>query len=924
MNQDPRGTVFVRTDVDPIQCPVCQTLGSLGYDTFPWALNESLSETNNSVTAVVLSSLDYDLPALERAVVQTREATDAPILLLDHALSSEASPCPDLNLGVTRVQHRPSKELLQQAMASALAFQSLHSQLVHYRELLKSVPIGVFEITDGRVTYANDHLLQRFGYDMPELEGIELERLFAPSDRPRFRQAMKDLPLRPPNAPPNTYKLLASGDRAVVGEIRSRIISQEGVQVIEGTIRDITEETRIEQLHRIVLELTEVILAEQDIDRILQLVLDTIIEYSGFSRAVLSLYDLSIPDPFGGPVYKLMTSGLTAEEQNTIRSQVPMTIDERRQVFSNEYSLGAAQYIPHDSVPWSGAVGIGGTVAVEGWHPDDYLFMPLQGSAGIIGAISVDDPIDHSVPSIASIEPVAFLARFAAIAVERVYKLNRLKRQAEQLHGLSVLGRELSLANDERTLCDIVANRVCRDMDFDMCNVWLHDGARLIVEAVTQNGSFVEGELPEKGARHHTHGPGITRLAFRNAELVNSPNVLQDSRYNGTRESIRSFMSLPILGRKSTLGVINVASPRLSAFGDQDEEILTALASQLATAIAGLRRRSSLSRIYEFGQHLAIASTEKQATDSTLEFLLSQFDFHISSILLMDSDETLRLAGFHGPYEQDTLFPGYTLGLGEGIAGQAALTRRFMIVPDVRKDPYYIKVSDGTRSELAVPIMFSGNLLGVINTESPTINYYDDEDRRLIEVVATHFAIALSNISSQADLREQAIRDPLTGLFNRHYFNSIIASEISRSDRYAHPLSLMMIDVDGFRAVNNRMGHLTGDLVLQNVANLLSTAVRDSDRVIRYGGDEFLILMPETDSHGAALLIADRLRERISIVLEGTNAEQIGLTLGLSIGIYPRLPGESKTLEEILEEVDRRMYADKREQNKDHADDYRY
>jgi diguanylate cyclase (GGDEF)-like protein/PAS domain S-box-containing protein len=925
MNQDPKGTVFVRTDVDPIQCPVCQALDSLGYDTFPWALNERISETNNAVTAVFLSSLDYDdVAALERAVVQTREATDAPILLLDHSLNSEACAVPDLALGVTRIQHRPSKEFLQQAMTSAFTFQSLYPQLAHYRELLKSAPIGVFEITDGRVTYANDHLLQRVGYDLSELRGIELERLFAPSDRPRFRQALKDLPSRPLNAPPNRYKLLASGDRVVIGEIRSQIISQEGVQVIEGTIRDITEETRIEQLHRIVLELTEVILAEQDIDRILQLVLDMIVEYSGFARAVLSLYDLSIPDPFEGPVHKIVASGLTAEEQRIIRSQVPVTIDERRQVFSNEYALGPAQYIPHDSVPWSGTVGISGTVAIEGWHPDDYLFIPLRGSAGIIGAISVDDPIDHSVPSIASIEPVAFLARFAAIAVERVYKLNRLKRQAEQLHGLSVLGRELSVANDERTLCEIAANRVCQDMDFDMCNVWLHDGSRLIVEAVTQNGAFLEGELPEKGTRHHAHGPGITRLAFQNAELVNIPNVLQDSRYNGTRDSIRSFLSLPILGRKSTLGVINVASPRLSAFGNQDEEILTALASQLATTIAGLRRRSSLSRIYEFGQHLAVASTEKQAIDSTLELLLSQFDFHISSILLMDSDETLRIAGFHGPYEQDALFPGYTLGLGDGIAGQAALTRRFVIVPDVRKDPHYIRVSDGTRSELAVPILFSGNLLGVINTESPTIDYYDDEDRRLIEVVATHLAIALSNISSQADLREQAIRDPLTGLFNRHYFNSIIASEISRSDRYARPLSLMMLDVDGFRAVNNRMGHLTGDLVLQNVANLLSTAVRDSDRVIRYGGDEFLILMPETNGHGAALVIADRLRERIDVVLDGTDAEQIGVALGLSIGIYSRVPGDSKSLEEILEEVDRRMYADKRERNKDRADDYRY
>ena len=277
-----------------------------------------------------------------------------------------------------------------------------------------------------------------------------------------------------------------------------------------------------------------------------------------------------------------------------------------------------------------------------------------------------------------------------------------------------------------------------------------------------------------------------------------------------------------------------------------------------------------------------------------------------------------------GAYTDTRFKRGWKTSKDKGIIGWVARNKKSGLVADVSKDDRYNAVLSSTRSELAVPVLFDNNLLGIINIETPQTGFFDDEDRRLIEVVATQLATALANIASQADLREQAIRDPLTGLFNRHYFNSIIAAELSRSDRYEHPLSLMMVDVDGFRAVNNRMGHLTGDLVLQNVANMLSATVRDSDRVIRYGGDEFLILMPETDSHETAQAIAARLREKISRTLVGTDAEHIGLTLGLSIGIYPRLPGESKTLEEILEEVDRRMYADKRERNKDRADDYRY
>ena len=133
----------------------------------------------------------------------------------------------------------------------------------------------------------------------------------------------------------------------------------------------------------------------------------------------------------------------------------------------------------------------------------------------------------------------------------------------------------------------------------------------------------------------------------------------------------------------------------------------------------------------------------------------------------------------------------------------------------------------------------------------------------------------------------------------------------------------MMVDVDGFRAVNNTMGHLQGDMVLQNVARMLEKNVREADSVIRYGGDEFLILMPETDGQGVAQFVADRLRHEIGSVLEGTGAAELGLSLGLSIGIYSRLPRESKTLEEILEEVDQRMYADKRAKSDHQSDDYR-
>ena len=117
-----------------------------------------------------------------------------------------------------------------------------------------------------------------------------------------------------------------------------------------------------------------------------------------------------------------------------------------------------------------------------------------------------------------------------------------------------------------------------------------------------------------------------------------------------------------------------------------------------------------------------------------------------------------------------------------------------------------------------------------------------------------------------------------------------------------------MIDVDGFRAVNNRLGHLGGDKVLRAVAQQLRHEVRSVDHVVRYGGDEFVILMPETD--GESEQVARRLKKQIQNI---HNRLDLGdFQIALSIGIYTRRPHDPRSLESILEEADRRMYADKR------------
>ncbi len=806
--------------------------------------------------------------------------------------------------------------VLRDAVTRAASRAKLHAdrrdELQRYRDLVQHAPIGVFELRDGRLSYVNDHLLDRLGYERDQLIGEPAERLLPvlPEEKARIREEVEQRAHGIGNPTPRIYHFTTSTGGTYIGETRSRRVSTPDGPIIEGTIRDITLETRLTQLQRIVIELGEVILGESDIDRILQLVLDTIVEYSGFRRAVLSLYDLSIPVPFEGEVYKILSSGLTPTERAALLSQPPISVNERTLVFSERYRLGPAYYIPHNDTPWSSERGISGRVAVEGWHVDDFLFLPLRGTTGIIGSISVDDPIDRSVPTLASIEPVAALANFAALAVERVFKMRQLHKHKEQLHGLAEFGGPLTRVHDVRTLCELAVQRAHQDMDYGLCSIWIVDGMRLIHEAVAADELFSTDDIPRKGARAHVDGPGIARWAFRDRQAIVVPNVLEEKRYAGPSKVIRSVMAVPILGRKGPTGVIEAASDRIAAFSDQDVEVVSALAGQISTAISALHRRDALTRIYSFGQRLATASTREQAVTSTLDFLVEQFDFELSAILLQDGPEVLTVAALHGPFHDGGIQVGAMLPSTQGIIGWVATHRQPLLVGDVDRDERYHEGFSGTRSELAVPILFGSQLLGVIDVESQQPQFFDDEDRQLLDVVANHLAIALSNMASQDHLRQQAIRDPLTGLFNRHYFHSTIAAELGRADRYDRPLSLMMIDIDGFRTVNNHFGHLRGDEVLCEIARMLQGTVREADRIIRYGGDEFLVLMPETDRESGCATVIERLRARIGELPE--HAGLVGHTIDLSIGLYTRPPHDPRTLEEMLEEVDRRMYADKR------------
>jgi len=152
--------------------------------------------------------------------------------------------------------------------------------------------------------------------------------------------------------------------------------------------------------------------------------------------------------------------------------------------------------------------------------------------------------------------------------------------------------------------------------------------------------------------------------------------------------------------------------------------------------------------------------------------------------------------------------------------------------------------------------------------------------------------------------------DPLTGVFNRKVLRELLQGEIARAERGKHPLGLIMCDLNDFKQLNDRFGHLMGDYVLAQFAGTLKTCVRGSDHVVRYGGDEFLIILPETDEKGAEIV-----RNRITTkVADWDRHHRVGdLPITVSLGVYHHIEGQSA--EQDVAEADARMYAEKQRQH---------
>jgi diguanylate cyclase (GGDEF)-like protein len=310
---------------------------------------------------------------------------------------------------------------------------------------------------------------------------------------------------------------------------------------------------------------------------------------------------------------------------------------------------------------------------------------------------------------------------------------------------------------------------------------------------------------------------------------------------------------------------------------------------------------------------MALVEDEWSIYRVVLEVARKVLDFFNCAILLVDCrTEELVIVDEHG-------YPAGTRGMRISLRGERGISRyvavqgEMLYVPDVRLDDRYVPGVPEARSELAVPIKIRDRVLGVLNVESDKTDAFDHDEALLLQALASQLAVALELNRARAELDRLTITDPLTGAYNRRYLDRLLPTEQERAERFDRPFALLMLDLDDFKTVNDRYGHRQGDHILVAFAQALQRNVRSIDAVIRYGGDEFLVVLLETDAEGAGRA-SQRIRQRVVEALESSPSVPAGARIGVSVGLAVRNPGES--VDEKLAEADHRMYAEKRRSDK--------
>ncbi len=553
---------------------------------------------------------------------------------------------------------------------------------------------------------------------------------------------------------------------------------------------------------------------------------------------------------------------------------------------------------------------------MEYWHEHASMELPLVFNDEVIGLLGVCQTSGPRRFTDEEQELMKMLAVPAAVAIHNARLYTERREGARRLETLLEASRVVSSTLElDEVLAELVRQAVAA-VDCSQSAIYEYDPARdAVVYRALCERTVAPGAAPDDAlgtAYELAEYPGERAILQGRRVVVehaSDTDLPPDRRASMLAWGERTCLTVPLWLGDAAVGLIRVYDmEREREFTEDEVELLRGLAELAAAAIntAGLydRQREQSRRLRDVVETTrALVSTME--TEAVLERVAR------GSESLMPTDE---------PHAQVTL-----LGAA-GDPGRGAVDAAGVLAP--------AQETGEERSALHVPLVAKGAARGVLEVTVPGRRRFSDGEVEALQVLANQAGVALENARLYRRVREQAIRDGLTGLYNHRHFQERLRDECARALRYELPLSLLMLDIDDFKRFNDEFGHQLGDEVLREVGTLLSSGIRRGiDLPARYGGEEFAVILPHTAIAGAevlghrlrdelaaadlpprgadAALVGERLRRSIAASAFAGRDDRRPSHVSVSVGVAMSAAG-SRGAEELVAAADRALYRAKR------------
>jgi diguanylate cyclase (GGDEF)-like protein len=556
--------------------------------------------------------------------------------------------------------------------------------------------------------------------------------------------------------------------------------------------------------------------------------------------------------------------------------------------------------------------GFGGDLPIRG-----DIFVPLLHAGRLIGSLTVAT-IEPRAWTTEDVEIMTALGAHAALALGNAALFEHLQARAAQMAVVQAASSRMNRAKSVESVGQAIVEEVGAIVDYHNARVYLKDGEDDLAP-IAFEGKVGAYEIVDWDVLRVKVGEGFTGWVAANGIPLCLPDANADPRgaqIPGTDEVTESMLVVPMRHDDEVVGVITLSKLGLYQFDEDDLQVLSILADQAVTALESARllgRTESLAaelrRLLEMSQELTQTLDPRQVGTLLARHLSAALDVDACAISSWDvgGDRIVSL----GEYPENpltTIRPFYLLS--EYPETRRVLETQATVIIDAEDpaaDPAESAIlrGDGHRLLAMIPLVAKGQSVGLVELMSVELVPFDESRLALARTMANEAAMALENARLYEAARSLADRDPLTGYFNHRFLYERLGEEFLRARRARRPLSLLILDIDDFKLVNDTFGHQFGDRGLVHLAEVVKATLRASDVPARYGGDEFAIILPDADQ-AAAEAIAERITQGLArnpLVVDGRGPVPVTVSIGVAT-----LGPDVRTPTELVGVADARMY----------------